>query len=141
MSQLKDTVRSVFQPYQSLVLSNELVYDLASKWFSEDQIAQLFDLDKEILLKEHGKAFNAGKLLGNLMPRNLLKRVFQEYADLPEGMLTKREANTGNMLKAIELHNQLFGVPKQLDVTVKSSPENLSSDELREEIKRRIAAK
>lgn len=94
--------------YQPMELTDAAVYDMARHYYTEEQIAQRFNVVPETVRKHHSEAFKAGKHDAFTKPRILLARLFEEFESLDFGALVDPKTPTHNLLKAIELHARKY---------------------------------
>jgi hypothetical protein len=88
--------------YKPKEMCDESVYDLARHYYTFEEICRYFNIAADTLETLHGEAFREGKQNALQKPRMLLQRIFNDFADLPEGTFARGDIPINNLLKAME---------------------------------------
>lgn len=93
--------------YQPVVLSDASVFDMATHWYTLDEIADRFNVSKNTILEHHHQAFLDGKDQGMRKPRMLLDKILSDFAG-EDINFARPDVPTHNLLKAIEVHARKY---------------------------------
>jgi hypothetical protein len=93
--------------YSPLRMSDESVFDMARHWYTLDEVAERFNVDRNTVSKLHGDAYAKGKAEGFNKPRMLLNKILSDFGD-GDLNFANPDAPMGVLLKAIELHARKY---------------------------------